>query len=99
MTTQTTSEQIESNIIRIQSSESKDSATQTNSELEVHSVGMQTPGCGCSVLNMELEEQKCLFQHRGRSFRLLSNCESEELGANKTAQMTEWIGTKVCTPY
>jgi len=96
MTTQTTSEQKEGNIIRTQSCESKDSATQTNSQPEVHNVGMQTYSCACSVLNMELEDQERCFQHRGQSFRLLSSCESAEPGANKTA---ESIGMKVCTPY
>jgi hypothetical protein len=99
MTTQTVSEQCDGNIVRIQSCESKDSATQTNSEPEVNSVGMQTPSCGCSLLNMEFVEQTGLFQHRGHSFRLLSSVESEELGASKTTQTTEWIGTKVCTSY
>ena len=94
-----TFEQNEGNIIRIQSCESKDSATQTNSQPEFHNVGMQTYSCGCSPLNKELEEKECIFQHRGRSFRLLSSCESEELGANKTTQTAEWIGTKVCTSY
>lgn len=99
MTTQTESEQNEGNIIRVQSSESKDSATQTNSQPEVHNVGMQTYSCACSVLNTELEDQECCFRHRGQSFRLLSSCESAELGANKTTQTAEWIGSKVCTPY
>lgn len=99
MTTQTMSEQNEGNIIRIQSCESKDSATQTNSQPEVHNVGMQTYSCACSVLNMELGDQERCFQHRGQSFRLLSSCESAELGANKITQTAEWIGTKVCTPY
>lgn len=98
MTTQTTSEQNESDIIRIQSCESKDSATQTNSQPEVRNVGMQTYSCACSVLNTELEDQERCFLHRGQSFRLLSSCESAELGANKITQTAEWIGTKVCTP-
>lgn len=98
MTTQTESEQNEGNI-RIRSCESKDSATQTNSQPEVHNVGIQTYSCGCSVLNMELEDQEFCFQHRGQSFRLLSSCESAELGANKITQTADWIGTKVCTPY
>jgi hypothetical protein len=95
MTTQTMSEQNEGNIIRIQSCESKDSATQTNSQPEVHNVGMQTYSCACSVLNMELGDQERCFQHRGQSFRLLSSCESAELGANKITQTAEWIGTKM----
>jgi len=99
MTTQTKSEQNEGNIIRIQSCESKDSATQTNSQPEVRDVGMQTYSCACPVLNTESEDQECCFQHTGQSFRLLSSCESGELGANKITQTAEWIGTKVCTPY
>jgi hypothetical protein len=99
MTTQTESDKNEGNIIRIQSCESKDIATQTNSQPEVHNVGMQTYSCECSVLNTELEDQECCFQHGGQSFRLLSSCESAELGASKITQTAEWISTKVCTPY
>jgi hypothetical protein len=99
MTTQTKSEQNEGDIIRMHSCESKDCATQTDSQSEVHNVGMQTCSSGCPVLNTELEEQECCCQHSGRSVRLLGSCVSAELGASKTTQTAEWIGTKVCTPY
>jgi hypothetical protein len=101
MTTQTTSLQNEDTNTGTQTCISKDNTTQTQSEREAQSVGLQTQSCGCSLLSTEFEKNKGqrLCHEHYKALRSCGNCEFEDLEDSKTTQTIDWMDTKVCTCY
>jgi hypothetical protein len=105
MATQTSPDHSEGIIAGIKTCAYKDSAIQASFEQEMQDMGLQTQSCGLSPLRIESEKNcdKYWLQHRGwrlcdkhhKALRLCVSCEFDELKDNKTAQMTEWMDTKV----